>query len=381
MTNIATRSRAIVDPTKTIADHSTSEMGSIKISDDVQTLVIKTINDEITNLSESLTSSFTENEELRNKIESLENRLKLTEGLLTQAQTKIKMQDEKILDLQSRSMRDNIVIRGIGEDENESWDTTRNKVVDFMKTELKIHNADKSMIDRAHRIGMKTPEATKPRSIVAKFTSSDAKSAVYKNVKNLAGKNNFSIQEQLPAEIQERRNRLWPMFKEAKTKYKDDKKTKVSWSYDKLKIGNKLHSRPDDFQNVNPASHNKPTAVVHAKQITDEGSIFQGHASRLSNNISVSDVLANLLRDHRIAKAHHNIYAFRTGQGPTLKESCNDDGEHGAGNKLLEMLREKNCTDTIVVCTRWYGGTHIGPKRFTHIKNSAQSALDKLPSK
>ena len=122
---------------------------------------------------------------------------------MTQAQTKIKMQDEKILDLQSRSMRDNIVIRGISEDEKESWDTTRNKVVDFMKNELKISDANKNMIDRAHRLGVKTTGTTKSRSIVAKFTTSDAKSAIFKNVKNLAGKHNFSIQEQLPAEIQE----------------------------------------------------------------------------------------------------------------------------------------------------------------------------------
>ena len=101
VTNITTRSRANVDHKQTTtADQSVpltlaTKMGSNTISDDIRDLVTKTINEEIKNFSESLTSSFTENEELRNKIESLENRLRLTEGLLTQAQTKIKMQDEK----------------------------------------------------------------------------------------------------------------------------------------------------------------------------------------------------------------------------------------------------------------------------------------------
>ena len=57
------------------------------------------------------------------------------EGLLIQAQTKLCMQNEKIIDLQCLFMRENLVIKGIPEDD-ESWDKTREKVVDLMKNKL-----------------------------------------------------------------------------------------------------------------------------------------------------------------------------------------------------------------------------------------------------
>jgi putative IMPACT (imprinted ancient) family translation regulator len=30
----------------------------------------------------------------------------------------------------------------------------------------------------------------------------------------------------------------------------------------------------------------------------------------------------------------------------------------------------------MVVVTRWYGGVHLGPDRFRHIKNAARQVLD-----
>ena len=58
------------------------------------------------------------------------------EGLLIQAQTKLCMQDDKIINLQCLFMRENLVIKGIPEGDNESRDKTREKVVDLMKNKL-----------------------------------------------------------------------------------------------------------------------------------------------------------------------------------------------------------------------------------------------------
>ena len=72
------------------------------------------------------------------------------------------------------------------------------------------------------------------------------------------------------------------------------------------------------------------------------------------------------------------MYACRYSTGSTITESYSDDGEHGAGIKLLKLLRDKNCTDVMVMCTRWFGGVHIGPTRFDYITDCAKSALDDL---
>ena len=39
---------------------------------------------------------------------------------------------------------------------------------------------------------------------------------------------------------------------------------------------------------------------------------------------------------------------------------------------LLEMRKEEG---VLVLVTRWYGGTHLGPKRFAHIVNVARELL------
>ena len=90
-----------------------------------------------------------ENNDLKEQVKALKKQLELTNGLVTKAQTQIVSQKEKILDLQTRSMRDNIVIQGIGESERESWAETEKKVVEFLKKELKMNNANEKMIDRA----------------------------------------------------------------------------------------------------------------------------------------------------------------------------------------------------------------------------------------
>jgi len=246
-----------------------------------------------------------------------------------------------------------------------------------MKNELKIADANCSMIDRAHRVGDKVGQ--KPRNIVVKLSSTHSKDKIFKNVRNLAGKRHAGVEEQLPAEMQERRKRLWPLFKEAKEKAKNDSSMKVSWSLDKLKINGKLYQAKDDLQCLN--ANELPTSqikIAQSQKRFDTGSSFQGHAAQLSRNVPVAAVLAQLFQNRSIASAEHNIYAYRTGNGPNIKESCSDDGEHGAGHRLLKMLREESATDVVVICTRWFRGTHIGPKRFNHIIECSKEALSHL---
>ena len=277
-------------------------------------------------------------------------------------------------------MWDNIVIRGIEEAQNESWEDTEKKVVQFMKDQLKIDDANEAMLDRAHRIGKKIPE--KHRNIVVKFASSHDKSQIFKNIKNLAEKKQYSIQEQYPQEVQERRKRLWPLFKEAKERAKHDRTHKVSWSVDKLNINGRMYTAKDDIQCISPSEQCEQNVhIEHSKKQSEEGSVFQGHAASLSQDIPVAAVLAELYADSSIAKAQHNMYAYRNKIGNEIKEACSDDGEHGAGNRLLQLLREAHLTDVVVICTRWFGGVHIGPQRFQYITDCAKEALLKIPAK
>lgn len=91
-------------------------------------------------------------------------------------------------------------------------------------------------------------------------------------------------------------------------------------------------------------------------------------------------VLAKLKLNSKIARATHNIYAYRVlktfADGRVVEyKDCDCDGETGAGPKLLRLLHLMRETGIIVIVTRWYGGIHLGPDRFRHITNAARDVI------
>ena len=91
--------------------------------------------------------------------------------------------------------------------------------------------------------------------------------------------------------------------------------------------------------------------------------------------------MAEILQDRSLASATHNIYAFRiSNPDGKFDEGYRDDGEHGAGYKLLKYLKENNIDDTICVVTRWFGNQLLGTKRFECIIKSAEEAISLLDS-
>lgn len=57
---------------------------------------------------------------------------------------------------------------------------------------------------------------------------------------------------------------------------------------------------------------------------------------------------------------------FRLVDG-TLDERCNDDGEHGAGQNLMALLKNMNAENVLIVVSRWFGGVMLGSDRFRHV--------------
>ena len=113
-----------------------------------------------------------------------------------------------ILDLKSRSMRDNLLFFNIQESQDEDCAAI---VKNFCKEKLHIENAETIRLDRAHRIGKKQPNKTRP--IVVKFNFHQDKENVRKQAKQLKG-TNFGISEQFPREINEKRKILFQKKRE-----------------------------------------------------------------------------------------------------------------------------------------------------------------------
>ena len=58
--------------------------------------------------------------------------------------------------------------------------------------------------------------------------------------------------------------------------------------------------------------------------------------------------------DHRIL-----VYRFKDSDGKN-REIFLDDGEHGAGRRLMQYMRVNKIINVGVVITSWSGGIHLG---------------------
>ncbi len=80
--------------------------------------------------------------------------------------------------------------------------------------------------------------------------------------------------------------------------------------------------------------------------------------------------------------ANHHVYAYRVGYGNSIIEGMSDDGEPTgtAGPPTLAVLRGANIGDTLVVVTRYFGGTKLGTGGLVRAYSDAtRTVLEALP--
>ncbi len=79
--------------------------------------------------------------------------------------------------------------------------------------------------------------------------------------------------------------------------------------------------------------------------------------------------------------ANHHVYAFRVGYGQSVIEGVSDDGEPTgtSGPPVLAILRGTDIGDTIIVITRYFGGTKLGTGGLVRAySEAAHTALNSL---
>lgn len=81
--------------------------------------------------------------------------------------------------------------------------------------------------------------------------------------------------------------------------------------------------------------------------------------------------------------ASHHVYAFRIGYGNSIQEGMSDDGEPSgtSGPPIMAVLRGSDLGDTVVVVTRYFGGTKLGTGGLVKAYgDSAKEVLAALPT-
>ena len=267
-------------------------------------------------------------------------------GRLIRAESIIERQRADILDLRARSMRDNIIIKTKGNTYKEQpKENTTAKFQSFLATEMRIANADRIEIPRAHRMGQATNGFNK--MMIAKVPSDPDQKRIFANAKVLAN-TDFSITKQVPHEIEERRIFAWPTYKRAR-----QDKLFARFEGSRLLVDNEViaHLDPPSL----PATSEVLTGVAAAplpKGVSEERTlsqhVFRAWAIPTTDLQGVREGMDAALADGlSVAKFAPFAFRFKDDDG-RVTENFDSDGDNGTGIAILRCLRDQQAINVAV---------------------------------
>lgn len=109
-------------------------------------------------------------------------------------------------------------------------------------------------------------------------------------------------------------------------------------------------------------------------EIEIKKSRFVAYAFELKSLDEVKTNLEQLKKQHK--KATHICYAYVCNING-VSEKCSDDGEPGgtAGYPILNVIKKKNLSNTMVAVVRYFGGIKLGAGGLTRAYTKAASEV------
>ena len=163
------------------------------------------------------------------------NKLEFEQEALKSKQVKA---ESNLVDLQCRSMQDNLIFTGISEvelKEGEKFENVEKTLNDFLQTEMNIDIP--IAYHRVHRVGVydKNEPGYSPRPIIAKFERFKDREYIRSEAPKTLRNKPYGVREQFPKVIEDKRKLLYPEMKKARR----NENNKVRMVRDKLFINNK----------------------------------------------------------------------------------------------------------------------------------------------
>lgn len=113
---------------------------------------------------------------------------------------------------------------------------------------------------------------------------------------------------------------------------------------------------------------------MESKEIIINKSRFIAYRLELTSLEQVKPFLLGLKKEHK--KANHVCYAY-VYKGEVVSEKCSDDGEPNgtAGYPILNVIKKKNLTNTLVAVVRYFGGIKLGAGGLTRAYTKATAEV------
>ncbi|CAH1274709.1 Hypp5400 [Branchiostoma lanceolatum] len=168
---------------------------------------------EVQEIRDSLQYSQKDIEEGKSATSQYEQRINEIEAELSQLKADSTTSVNKMDYLENQSRRNNIIVDGIPDSKEESWEESEQKVRVMIKEKLKL-DPRKIEIERAHRNGRFQP-GERPRPIVAKLLRFKDRLTILQNAKHLKGTGIY-INEDFSDAVRQKRKNLLPEMRAAR---------------------------------------------------------------------------------------------------------------------------------------------------------------------
>lgn len=255
---------------------------------------------------------------------------------------------------------------------------TKVLIENFLEEELGVELEDNESIPVAHRLGPPSKDYNRP--VVFKCPTTLRK-RIFDNTTKLAGKN-FSVNQQLPDALAEQRREIRQNIRQVqKAEESKDENNKSSFLVrnNKLYINGQLKRKkiiPPQPKELFVCKSEKEKMdslrIKYSQPKPANSSSFTGAACTVESMNDVYLAYRRLFREY--PEADHIVAASSV----QLSEDYQDDGEFGAGYRMLNVIRDHKLTNVAVFVVRHYGGEHVGHMRFSVMKEAASDALEKL---
>lgn len=302
----------------------------------------------------------------------------LTSVVLKQNQQLNSLQSE-VDDLKARSMRENILIHNVPEDDSQG---VRNAAVKALaRVNIDISSTE---FDRIHRLGpVRSDKSSRP--IVAKphkFRETDRLLNVDK--RGLNRKTQPWISPQYPEQIREARIQL-SMIAEEKKKLSPNVKIKIN--HTTLLVNNSIVKpsltppSPAEILTLEKQEKEelKNIKFVKGAQVNTKSSSFVAQATHVKNLNQVRNAYKATMLDPAAAQATHNIAAYIL---PGGSSGYCDDRDYGLGRRALQVMQSLNSKQQqlgiAIFISRQYGGTKLGTQRFDIVRDITTEVCKKL---
>lgn len=90
----------------------------------------------------------------------------------------------------------------------------------------------------------------------------------------------------------------------------------------------------------------------------DRKSVFIGECAPVSTESEALAFLEGVKK--RFPDAKHHVYAYVLRENSIMRFSDDREPQGTAGMPVLDVIRKNGCTDTVIVVTRYFGGTLLG---------------------